>query len=147
MLAIQHSFAQACGIYRIKYVGQVINEDIDILRAKLPTISFLHGKEGDNIAFANTESFLKNNTIECEVSSPMTSTLFDRGSSYKKFYTSISPNISIIFVVRTKEGKQEIIHKIPWEEINIHRISDPGFGGLFEVNLGKIDLATEHLSY
>ena len=42
-LIVQFSFGQACGIYRIKYVGNIKSESLKIEKIKLPTIEFLHG--------------------------------------------------------------------------------------------------------
>lgn len=39
-MTIQYSFGQACGIYRITYVGNIKSESL-IEKIKLPTIEFL----------------------------------------------------------------------------------------------------------
>ena len=61
-LTIQYSFGQACGIYRIKYVGKINSESIKIEKIKLQKdthISFLETIEIENISTREINKFIK----------------------------------------------------------------------------------------
>jgi hypothetical protein len=138
MITAQMGFGQACGIYRVKYVGEIVSENVEIIKVKLPTIPFLHEKKGSDLESKFVELKTNGNHIEKEVSSHITSKLYSKADTYLKLYQSKREKLPIKFVI-LEEGKEtEITIELYWDEIEIREIEDEGFGRLFEINLKEI---------
>lgn len=77
MLFIHTSFSQACGIYRIKYVGKIESKTHKIKKIKLPSIMFLHNAvdRNENVAFIEVD--INGDEINKETASHLTSHLSD----------------------------------------------------------------------
>ena len=80
-LTIQFSYGQACGIYRIKYVGNIKSKSLKIEKIKLPTIQFLEGLGNENSEYGFVEIKPENDIIEVELGSHLTSNLFDKSET------------------------------------------------------------------
>lgn len=137
----QTASSQACGIYRINYVGQVLTQSSEAISVKLPSIAFLHGLKKNRI---NGDPFIsttmKQNNIELELTSPLTSILFDEAQIYLEYYKSKNKKLPIL-IERQKNGvHQEIEIELDWNDIEIEKIAADGLGNCFRINLKKIKL-------
>ena len=139
-LIVQSSFGQACGKYRLKYVGEISADSFDIKTVKLPTTMYLHGFEKLNSEMSFIEISPKENTIDITTYSHLTS-VFTEKEPLLKLYKNKTPSIPIIITI-IKEGKeQKVIKEISWSNIEMKTIEDDKFGTLFEINLKTIVLA------
>lgn len=138
-LAIQFSFGQACGIYRIKYAGVIESESLKIEKVKLPTIEFLHGLEQENSDKGFIEIEPIANEIDVELSSHLTSHLYEKSESLLKFYKTKRETIPIIILVVEDGKRKEIRIELTWDGIQIVKLGDERFGNLFELNLNEIN--------
>lgn len=139
-LTIQYSFGQACGIYRIKYTGNIKSESLKIENIKLPTIVFLHGLQDQNSKISFVEFEPTNNRINIELDSHMTSHLYDEAESLLKFYKTNRKSIPIIITVSENGKNREVLIELTWDSIQINKLEDEKFGNLFELNLNEINL-------
>jgi hypothetical protein len=137
-LSIQYSFGQACGIYRIKYVGNIKSESLKIDKIKLPTIEFLHGLEDEDSKKSYAEIELTNNQVNAELSSHLTSHLYGKAGSLLKSYKTKRESIPLIIIVIENGTKREIRKELTWNNIQITKLEDDKFGNLFELNLNDI---------
>ena len=140
ILTIQYSFGQACGIYRIKYIGNIKSESLKVEKIKLPTIEFLNGIENEQTEKSFIEIEINNYQINAEISSKLTSNLYSKAESLLKFYQENRNSISIIVIVIENGTKREILKEFSWNNIQISKLEDDKFGNLFELNLNKINL-------
>lgn len=134
--SIQIGLSQACGTYRINYVGKVINNTAEIQSIKLPTVRFLHGF--DEPAFVEID--FDNGKIDKELFSPLTSALYDDPNRYLELYRNKRDSLPVVFGVKKNDKEQEITIEIPWENIELKRIEDEEFGYLFQLNLKEIKI-------
>ncbi|GAA3642775.1 hypothetical protein [Flavivirga jejuensis] len=139
-LSIQYSFGQACGIYRIKYVGKINSESIKIEKIKLPTIEFLHGLEEENSEKGFIEIKPIENRIDIKLGSHLTSHLYKKSESLFKLYKAKRENIPIVITVIKNGKNKEIRIELTWDNIQISKIDDDKFGNLFELNLNEINI-------
>jgi hypothetical protein len=139
-LTIQFSFGQACGIYRIKYVGNIKSEALKIEKIKLPTIGFLHGlkQESSEEGFIEIEPIA--NRIDIELRSYLTSHLYEKPESLLKLYKTERKNIPIIITGIENGKNKEIRIELTWNNIVISKLEDGKFGNLFELNLNEINI-------
>lgn len=136
----QQAYGQACGIYRIKYTGTVINEDIEVLMVQLPSVDFLHSSKNKKSKCAYIETEVHDNKFDIITQSPITSLLFNDAENYMSMYEEKREKISII--IRFREGSKEkkSVIEIPWKDIKITKIQDDGFGNIFEIDLQEIEI-------
>ncbi len=139
-LTIQYSFGQACGIYRIKYVGKIKSESLKIEKVKLPTIEFLHGLENEYTEKSFIEIELNNYQIDSELGSHLTSHLYGKAENLLTFYKTKRENIPLIIIVIENGTKREIRKELTWNNIEISKLEDDKFGNLFELNLNEINV-------
>ncbi len=139
-LTIQYSFGQACGIYRIKYVGKINSESIKIEKIKLPTIEFLHGLEEENSEKGFIEIKPIENGIDIELASHLTSHLYGKSENLLKLYKEKKENIPIVITVIENGKTKEIRIELTWNNIQISKLDDDKFGNLFELNLKEINI-------
>ena len=137
---IQSSFGQACGIYRIKYIGKIDSASIRIEKIYLPTIEFLHGLEEENLEKGFIEINPIENGIDIELGSHLTSHLYDKSENLLKLYKTKRENIPIIITVIEKGKNKEIRVELTWDNIQISKLEDDKFGNLFELNLNEINI-------
>ncbi len=138
-LTFQNSFGQACGIYRIKYVGSIKTDSLKIEKIKLPTIEFLHGLEDENSEISFMEIEPTDGRINIELRSLLTSHLYGETKNLLKFYKTKRENITII-IVNDKGEKRKILTELTWNNIQINKIEDEKFGNIFELNLKEINI-------
>lgn len=129
-LAYQFAHGQACGIYRIEYVGNITMTDKQIVKVYLPRTMLLHGieKETSERAFINTT--LTNGAFKIEIGSPLTTpydSIDQLISSYKKQSDMFKMKVSYLENGSLKETTIEI----DWDEIEVSIIEDRKFGTLF----------------
>ncbi len=138
-LTFQNSFGQACGIYRIKYVGSIKTDSLKIEKIKLPTIEFLHGLEDENSEISFMEIEPTDGRINIELRSLLTSHLYGETKNLLKFYKTKRENITII-IVNDKGEKRKILTELTWNNIQINKSEDEKFGNIFELNLKEINI-------
>lgn len=131
------TFGQACGMYRINYVGEVKTELNDIKKIKLPTTMFLHNLEMDNSKLAFIEINLNDGEFDFETKSHLTSHLYSDAQKLKEYFQSKRKSIPIILISEKDGIVTEKKYAINWEQINMKMIDDDGFGILFQLNLGE----------
>ncbi len=135
IFTIQSSFGQACGIYRIKYVGNIKSDSIKIKKIKLPTIKFLHGLD---------EEFIENkpsaNEFDIEIRSHLTSHLYTNAESLLNLYKVKRKTLPILITVIENGKNREIQLELSWNNVKIKKIEDQNFGNLFELNLNDINI-------
>lgn len=139
-LTIQYSFGQACGIYRIKYIGKINSESRKIEKIKLPTIEFLHGLEEENSENGYIEIKPIENGIDIQLRSHLTSHLYEKSENLLKLYKTKKENIPIVITVIENGKNKEIRIELTWDNIQIKKIVDNKFGNLFELNLNEINV-------
>lgn len=140
IIFIHTSFSQACGIYRIKYVGKIESKTHKIEKIKLPSIMFLHNviDRNENGGFIEVE--INGDKINKEIVSHLTSHLYDNSNKLIEFYNSSRDNILIVFIVSENGNDKEISKELNWDDIEIKIVEDEGFGNLFELNLKEVKL-------
>ncbi len=137
---IQYSFGQACGTYRIKYVGKIKSESQKIEKVKLPTIEYLHGLEEENSEKGFIEIKPISNEINIKLDSHLTSHLYEKTENLLKFYKTKRENIPIIIIVVENGRSKELRTELTWNTIQIKKIEDGKLGNLFELNLTEINI-------
>ncbi len=137
---IQYSYGQACGIYRIKYVGNIKPESLKVEKIKLPTIQFLEGLGNENSEYGFVEINPENNIIEVGLSSHLTSNLVDKAEILLKLYESKRKNIPILITIIENGKSKEIRRELTWNNLQIKKLEDEKFGNLFELNLNEINI-------
>ncbi|WP_347922545.1 hypothetical protein [Pontimicrobium sp. SW4] len=140
MLFIHTSFSQACGIYRIKYVGKIESKTHKIKKIKLPSIMFLHNvvDRSENVAFIEVD--IDVDEINKETASHLNSHLYDNSNKLLEFYKRSRDNLLIVFIINEDGNDIEISKKLNWSDVEIKIVEDEGFGNLFEINLKEIKL-------
>ena len=71
-LATQFAYGQACGIYRIEYVGNITTTNKAVVNIYLPTTMFLHRLEKEKSEKAFTQTTLTNGLFKVEIGSHLT---------------------------------------------------------------------------
>lgn len=112
MLFIHTSFSQACGIYRIKYVGKIEFKTHKIEKIKLPSIMFLHNvvDRNENVAFIEVD--INEDNINKEISSHLTSHLYDNSNKLLEFYKNSRDNLLIVFTINEDGNYREIFKEL-----------------------------------
>lgn len=139
-LAFQYSFGQACGLYRIKYVGKVKSDSLQIENIKLPSIQFLHGLEDEKSELGSYTSIPNTGEIDVEIGSHTTSHLYDKSEDLLNFYRRNREGIPIVITVIKLGKSEEIRVDLTWDNIQINKLEDQSFGNLFELNLNVINI-------
>ena len=119
LLTIQYSFGQACGIYRIKYVGNIISESLKVEKIRLPTIQFLHRLEEENSEKGFIEIKPIGNEFDIELRSHLTSHLYDNPENLLKLYEVKRETIPIIITVLEKGKSKDKRIELVWNDIQI----------------------------
>jgi len=139
-LTIQYSFGQACGIYRIKYVGKINSESIKIEKIKLPTTAFLEGIGEENSEFGFIEIKQITTEIDVELRSHLTSNLYKKSENLFNLYKTKREYIPVIITIVEKGKNEEIRIELAWNTIQISKLEDDKYGNLFELNLNEINI-------
>ena len=139
-LTIQYSLGQACGLYRLKYVGNIKSVSLKVEKIKLPSIKFLHGLEEENSEKDFIEIELIENEINIQLRSHLTSHLYEKPEILFKLYKRKRQNIPIVITVIENGINKEIQIELTWNNIQIRKLEDEKFGNLFELNLNEIHI-------
>ncbi len=142
LILTQLGFSQSCGIYRIIYVGEIQSESLEISTIKLPRIELLHGYEKFKSEYAFVEINLEKRKFKLELTSHLTSDLYDNPIRYWEMYKNKRKSIPIILSIKNKTLNKikEIIIEIPWEEVEISKVNEEEFGNFFQINLKEIKI-------
>ena len=133
------SYAQACGVYRIKYTGIITSDSLNILSIQLPTTEYLHKVEKENSKSSWIDIKLMDGKFDKEIQSHLTTPYTDKNwlvSYYKSNYHSLKVKVLLVrngVLIKTKT-------EIGWDKISVSVINDNKFGTLFEFDLGNIQL-------
>ena len=136
-MTYQLTFGQACGKYRLKYIGVIKTESKDIKRIKLPTPMLLQSVEKWNSELAFFELKIENGKIEAEIYSHLTS-VFYKSENLLNVYKKKRSSIPIILIINENGTEKEIIKEISWTDVIMTDKQDDKFGTLFELNLKEI---------
>lgn len=138
VLTTQFTLGQACGIYRIEYVGSFVNPSKEIVRVHLPTTMLLHGIEKENDEIAFVETTLIKGSINVEICSHLTTpytNIDDLLSLYQKHFPKFPMKV---FYYENNLLKEETI-KIDWNDIEVKIVEDGKFGTLFKFTLNALN--------
>jgi hypothetical protein len=136
---LQSAFGQACGIYRIRYIGSITSDKGTVSSIEFPTTHFLSGLEkiSSESAFIGTKPI--NGEFELDIKSHL-GTPYSDVESLLTFYKSKSPTFKMKVWVYGESEKQEIVLDVDWGEIDVTLINDGNFGALFEFRFQEIVL-------
>ena len=138
-MVYQFSHGQACGIYRIKYVGNISTTDKQIVKVYFPTTMFLHKIEKEQSDKAFIEATLKNGTFKIEISSHLT-TPYNSIDQLLFFYKKQSDVFKMkVSYMETGILKEKII-AINWNKIGVTIIDDGKFGTLFRFAIKDLSI-------
>jgi len=143
VFSMQCGYAQACGIYQLKFAGEVICNNAEIVHVELPAVSFLHGfgKGKSKTTFIQTE--LVDGRIDVETASPMTSHLYDDAGDYLKLYKSNRARIPLTFHLQDPSTRRvkKIDISVEWDQVTLEREARDKEVGVLTLNLHTIELA------
>ncbi|PZR09691.1 MAG: hypothetical protein DI539_21795 [Flavobacterium psychrophilum] len=136
-LAFQFSYGQACGIYRIEYVGSVTATGKEIVKVYLPTTMFLHRVEEEKSERAFIEAASVNGLFNIEIGSHLT-TPYNDIDQLRSYYKKRSKKFKMKVAYRENNLLREKVIGIGWDEIEISIVEDGKFGTLFRFALKDI---------
>lgn len=129
-LTCQFAYGQACGIYRIEYVGNIVTTDKKIVKVYLPTTMLLHGVKKEKSERAFIDTTLKNGAFKIEIGSHLT-TPYNSIDQLISFYKQQSHKFKLkISYLENGLSKEKTI-EIDWDKIEVSIIKDGNFGTLF----------------
>ena len=126
-------YSQACGIYKIRYVGYVKSQ-MTISSISLPTGFTLHGT--GNLDYFRIKP--KNNTFRMVINSPLGSIHTYNAKQLLEFYKSKRSHLPVIAGILKKYRIKKVKVKIPWSAIRITQVNTEKKLSTFEINLGEI---------
>lgn len=139
LLTTQNSFAQACGVYSINYIGKISSDfTFTVEKIKLPTIFYLGDFDEENSEKDFIEITLLTDEINIKLSSPLTSYLFKEADDLLKFYKKNHSKIPITIIGIQNGHRKEVTIELTWDDIQMRKINHDDFGNLFELNLNEI---------
>lgn len=136
-LAAHLSYGQACGIYRIKYTGQVSSKTYTIKSIQFPTTMHLHGLENADSIFSYIDTKPVDGKFNLEISSHLT-TPYNSPEALLTFYKTQSPGLKLIVAVEDNTGSKSVLVEIAWGDITVSVVKDGKFGTLFEFKFKEI---------
>jgi hypothetical protein len=138
-LASQFSYGQACGIYRIEYVGNIAATNKEFVKVSFPSIKFLHGveKENSELAFINTT--LTNSLFKVEICSDLT-TPYTNINKLLSFYRKQSDKFKMKISYLENGSLKDAKIAIEWDKIEVSVVEDGKFGTLFRFTLKDISI-------
>jgi len=134
---VHFSHGQACGIYRVKYVGTIQSVNKNIIGVKLPNTMYLHGFENGKEKQHFIETKLTNGKFELEITSHLT-TPYEEKEHLISFYKSKSDKLNLIISVVNENIVTDVFIEINWDDITFTVIEDGKFGTLFELKFNDI---------
>ena len=138
-LASHFAYGQACGIYRIEYVGNIQSTTKKIVKVYLPTTMFLEGAEKEQSRRAFIDTNLTNSSFKVEIGSHLT-TPYHNINQLLSFYKQRSDKfkMSISYLENGVLKKTKI--EIDWNKIDVSVVEDGKFGTLFRFRLKDIKI-------
>ncbi|MCP4460246.1 MAG: hypothetical protein GY816_19815 [Cytophagales bacterium] len=133
-LSFLSSFGQACGKYRIKYLG-TIQSEIRVKKVKLLSIFFRHG-----VGEKMIELLPEGKVFEIDLLSHLTSHHFSEPYDLLEFNKQHAGYFPITLTIIEAGQERNIRVKPSWDDIEITLKEDEGFGNLFEINLGELGI-------
>lgn len=137
ILASHLANGQACGIYRIKYVGAFNSDNYTVIAVQLPTTMYLHGEEKERSKYSFVSTKVTDGKFEFELSSHLTNPYSD-AAALLAFYKSLSPSLKIRVTVSNNESRKKMILNVNWDDLVVSVIRDGKFGTLFEFKFKDI---------
>ena len=137
--AYQFAHGQACGIYRIKYVGNIISTDKQIEKVYLPNTMLLHLVEKEKSEKAFVETTLTNGAFKIEICSHLT-TPFNSIEQLISFYKKQSDKLKMKVSYLENDLLKEKNIEIDWDKIEVSIIEDEKFGTLFKFSFKDITI-------
>lgn len=138
-LAYQFAYGQACGIYRIEYVGNIISTDKQIAKVYLPTTMLLHGVENEKSESAFISTTLTNGTFNIKISSHLT-TPYNSIDQIISFYKQQSEKFILKVSYLENDSFKEKNIEIEWDKVAVSIVDDGKFGTLFRFSFTDLTL-------
>ena len=137
--SIQNALAQACGIYYVKYVGNLDAEGFNVETVEIPNIPFFYGldelDEEGTLFPVTPESNSFHLQIQSHLTSPMSS-----AEAVLRLYESKRESIPIVITLNKNGIRKEIQLNLSWKDIQITEIEKKDGFPRFEFNLGTLKL-------
>jgi hypothetical protein len=133
-LVAQLSHGQACGIYRLRYIGSVTSQEKQIVGVCLPTTMFLHGSEKRSSKVSFIDTTLTNGMYSMEISSHLT-TPYNDVTELLTFYKKHSRKFIMKVTYLESNILKEKLIEIDWKDIGVSIIEDGKFGTLFKFHI------------
>ncbi len=136
---VQMSFGQACGVYKLKYIGEIHeNNNLVLTKIKLPTTAFLHGLEKEESERSFQIYELKNKKIDYLMYSHLSCHVTSTADWLFEFYKTNIEDIPIILIGVSTENKEvEIKINISFDQIT-YETSKKNEDPKITINLGRI---------
>gem|GEM_PF-2210396 len=131
------TFGQACGIYRIEYVGTVFSNSNEVVRIYLPTTVLLQGLENERVERSFIDTTLTNGDFSVKTRSHLT-TPYNNVNHLLSVYKTKLDKFRMKVSYKEDDLIKEKMMEIDWNNIEVSIIDDGGFGTLFRFNLKEI---------
>lgn len=131
---------QACGFYRLKYIGEIEAKGIKIQSIRLPSVSLLLGYDSIDSEDAFIEVQLLDGKIEIETASPTTSELHNEPNKYLQIYRERLPVIPFIVYQFESGVIKEVKLELSWDDVKLTKVKDDIRWPRFDLNIGVINL-------
>lgn len=138
-LTSQIANGQACGIYRLEYVGNIAQTNKEIVKVHLPTTLFLHGVEKEKSDQAFIEATLTNKEFKLQINSHLT-TPYNEINQLISFYMRQSDKFKMKVSYLENESITEMMIELDWNNIEVSIIEDGKSGTLFRFALNNISI-------
>jgi hypothetical protein len=138
-LVSHFAFGQACGIYRIEYVGNIAPTNREILKIYLPTTMFLHGLEKEKSERAFIDTISTNSWFKVEIGSHLTIPYNDI-NQLLSFYKKQSGKFKMKIAYLENGSLKKVKIEIDCSKIEISVVEDGKFGTLFRFRLNDISI-------
>jgi len=135
----QSVYGQACGIYRIEYVGNISSTVREVEKVYLPTTMFLHKVEDDKSKKAFIDTTLTNGLFRLQIASHLT-TPYNNVDQLLSYFKTQSDKFIMKVSYWENSSLKEATIEIDWNKIAISIIEDGKFGTLFKFTLKSISI-------
>lgn len=132
--------SQACGLYIVKYIGELQVDSVEVKSIKLPSIQYLHGLLNMSDENAFIEINCNKNQIDFTLKSPLTSFLYDEPKRYLELYKSKRNTIPIIITMIFENEEKEMKIEIEWTDVLVSKVNHNDLGDVIIVDLQEIEL-------
>lgn len=137
--ASHFAYGQACGVYRIEYVGHINTTSKKVVKIYLPTTMYLHGLEKETSEKAFIETGLMKGLFRMEIHSHLT-TPYNNSNQLISFCKRQSDKFQMKIIYSENVSLKEVKIEIDWDEIEVSIIEDRKFGTLFRFSIGDISI-------